>query len=754
MRPVRRPTAALLILTALLAGCPTRQLLQAPEDAYRFPAGGASGDLVARANAAAAREDLPAEAGRDAWVLVREARDRGDLATVDRMIGRLERIQPESGWLPPAVWLRLQMQRESEGALRFLLRADEALARFPSATGFTGAVRELVPPALAACGQSDLETFLARSPEGPLAADVTLVLAKLQRARGEEEEAARSLRTLVARFPVSPASTEAFTMLRELSRKVPVSAHTVGALLPVTGRYAAYGLSVSQGATLALEELRAQGQEIEFVVRDTMEDPAAALRELEALVRERQVAALFGPLFSATALACAAEANALGVPLVTPAALSSRLTQTGPYVFRGAPTPEQQVAALARYAVESRGVRRFGIIAPDSAYGRGLSAAFTAGLIAAGGTVVAESRFPPGAADFDEAVVAVGGADISGYKERDEEFRRSAQAELETFLGRFFDAADAALHPGPSVPPAPGATPAETPPPPAAISVRAACLVMTPDPYTGELAQRLRAATLPHKSVMVLSPENATAFSANLRSADVPAEGPLAGTSELALAELLGQSAAARDAGLAVLISVDSAGSTESAETLSCVLAVYDVRSTRQIARHGFRTRRPISPTGNRFGLEALFVPAAGAQVLHLAPQLVYHNLALPIFGSDAWDDEALRKRPQDMGLEARFVASFWPELAMPRAAEFTRRYRERFASDPDALAASAYDALRLLADGIRRADGTREGLRAALAQGPAIEGLTGPLRITPQREAERTPVILQVSRDGIVPVQ
>ena len=338
-------------VTAVLAGCAVRGSLRQPADAYGLPAGALTrSELDAAAWTLEHDPDGP-DAPRSAFLLARAAFEAGRVPELEKRLAWAEQRHPASPWLATLVHLRLLAARDTEGSLRLLQRASAALARFPADTAFASAVRALAGPALEASGQSDLETFLAAAPDAPLAPEVALALGKLLVARGANEDATRVLRKLVASAPESASARNATALLKELSRRTPVNPKVFGALLPATGRYAAFGTSVSQGVALAVEDLAAAGSAFEFVPFDTAEDPERAVQGLDALVRDRQVAGLFGPLFSATALLCAAEANSLGVVLVTPSALTARLTATGPYVFRVALSPEREAATTAEFAV-------------------------------------------------------------------------------------------------------------------------------------------------------------------------------------------------------------------------------------------------------------------------------------------------------------------------------------------------------------------------------------------------------------------
>jgi len=746
---VKRPIAAVVLLAAAgftLSGCPSRPYMREPADAYSAHKVELTERAVASHEEAIRAAPASPEAARSAYILARRAAEAGKTDELDAKLGWFERNQPTSPWLAPALLLRIQASRDTEGSLSFLRRMNDAVTRFPADTGLRDGCLALLPSTLSAATLSDLDTFVSTAAtSGPLMPDSMLTLGKLRKSKGDTEEATRVLRRLTAQFPGAPALNEAFAILKELSRQFPVEPSVIAALVPSSGKFSSYGDSVMNGISLAVEDLKSGGHQFEFVVADTGGDPEQAVAAMDKMFKERKAIAVFGPLFSATALACAAEANLLGIVMLTPSALASRLTQTGPYVFRASLSPEQQARTMARFAVEKRGFRRFGILAPDGAYGRSLSAAFASEVVALGATVLADSRFPPESADFTEAIVTLGGADVAGTNEMGEEFRRAAQGELEAFLRDFFQAAAA------GAPPAPSSTTGEAVAP---VVSRIACLLLSSDPFTAEMGSRLRAAALPNKTISVLTPESATGYSGRLPSADVTSNGPLSGNEEVALSDLLGQQAAVRNAPLAVLISVASLGDNGRYDTLDCNMAMYETSSARRLATHRFQARRALPPKGNRFELEAVYLPAPGSQVIKIIPQLVYHEMKLPMLGSDSWDEDELTRRPEAVGTDAWFTTGFWPAHDRPATRQFVTRYQERFAAPPDMLAANAYDGARLLMEAILRSDGTREGLRETITNFGPFNGAAGEFRMGTSREPEKEAFVLKIEGGSIVAVQ
>jgi ABC-type branched-subunit amino acid transport system substrate-binding protein len=729
-----------------LAGCATQTRLRQPADAYTIKPGFITREMLAESAEYMKETPQSADAARGAFILVRYASDTNQVADMDTNLQWLEKNQPSSPWMAPAVMRRIQVAMTDEGSLPLLNRINNAMLRFPNDPDLASGCQALIPKALSAAPRSDLETFVASAPAGsPVLPGAMLTLGKLRQAKGENEDATRVLRRLTGEFPEAPQTKEAFAILRELSKEFPVESRNIGAILPVTGRYSAYGTSVMNGIQMAVEDLESSGNKFNFMVEDVSESPEDAVSALDRMFKEKRAIALFGPLFSATALAAAAEANSLGLVMMTPSALTSRLTATGPYVFRVSMTPEKQAQAMAKFAVIKRGFRRFGILCPDNAYGRNMAAAFTNEVLSLGATVLAESRYQPQTADFSEAIVGLGGADITGTNEMEEEFKREYQGELEVFLQAFFKAAAGTSY----IPLAVTATGDLSAPPP---ETRAACLVMTPDPFSNELSVRLHAAALAHKKINILSPESATSFSSRLKWAEVESSGPLSGPAELALGELLGQQATLRNAPLAVLISVQLKGDNTRYENLECSLAMYDSNTSKLLATHRFTAKRALPAKGNRQGIEAIYLPAPGSHVVKICPQLVYHEMKLPLLGSDSWDEVELTRKPEAIGGEAYFTVGFWADLDRPATRRFVQRYQDRYAAPPDTLAAHAYDGARILMEAVLRSDGSREGLREQLSAFGPFDGASGEFRMGSNREPEKEAVILMIGKENIAP--
>ncbi len=138
----------------------------------------------------------------------------------------------------------------------------------------------------------------------------------------------------------------------------------------------------------------------------------------------------------------------------------------------------------------------------------------------------------------------------------------------------------------------------------------------------------------------------------------------------------------------------------------------------------------------------------------------IYYNAMIPVarqakaagvpgnmfVGSDGWHADALVNDAGDEVNGAYFTNHFAPDMPAPNAQAFVKAYRERFQHDPSALAATGYDAAKLLADAIGRAKGdTPDAIRQAIQETKGFQGATGSITINAERNAEKPMVIVQI---------
>lgn len=237
-----------------------------------------------------------------------------------------------------------------------------------------------------------------------------------------------TLRSLLSVAPDSPYAPEAKTLLERLAKRTKVRGKAVGAVLPMSGKYKAFGETTMRGLQLALK-----GSDIELIVKDTQGDPTTTAKLVEQLAFEDGVIAIIGPLLSDDAKRAALVAEELQVPLISLSRVEE-LTTIGPHIFRTMVTNSQQAEALADYAMGTLGYKTFAILHPNTAFGQELSAEFWDAIEKRGGQVRGVESYNHDQKTFTEEAKKLAGRyyleDRADYYEKLREIRESTNDEF------------------------------------------------------------------------------------------------------------------------------------------------------------------------------------------------------------------------------------------------------------------------------------------------------------------------------------
>jgi branched-chain amino acid transport system substrate-binding protein len=178
----------------------------------------------------------------------------------------------------------------------------------------------------------------------------------------------------------------------------------IGVAGPMSGPYSSYGASQRAGAEIAVAELNAaggvNGAEVAVALADDRGEQDVALQVAQRFSADPQIMVVDGHVFSGTAIAAGAVYSGFRLPMISPSATDPALSYLGPYVWRVCLTDEVQGRALAEYSVSTIGKRRIAVLSVDTAYGTGLTAAFTSAVQAAGGVVAGRQTYAADASDF------------------------------------------------------------------------------------------------------------------------------------------------------------------------------------------------------------------------------------------------------------------------------------------------------------------------------------------------------------------
>ncbi len=179
-----------------------------------------------------------------------------------------------------------------------------------------------------------------------------------------------------------------------------VDMKNIGLLVPLSGRTRLVGETVLKGVKLAANELK-----LTVTIRDSGGDPDRTVDGVTELVEKEKVAAIIGPLDARAALAAAAKAEELGVPLLA-LTVNEKVSDLGENIFRPFAGSRLELQALIERAKREE-CKRFGILYPDNGYGKTVRSIFAEELQRQGLALAFEEAYPADAKSFSKQAKAL-----------------------------------------------------------------------------------------------------------------------------------------------------------------------------------------------------------------------------------------------------------------------------------------------------------------------------------------------------------
>ncbi len=182
----------------------------------------------------------------------------------------------------------------------------------------------------------------------------------------------------------------------------------IGFVNSITGPEAPIGENLSNGVTLALEDLKKQGIEVELVKEDDTGKPQISMSAMEKLATRDKVIGVVGPYSSACANAIAKVAEKYQVPLLVPVASKDEISmQNLKWLFRLSATTTDYADILINMATKLGKQHTMAIINENTDFGT--SAAQAARKVAAkkGIKVVFQESYSKGSPDYRSTLTKI-----------------------------------------------------------------------------------------------------------------------------------------------------------------------------------------------------------------------------------------------------------------------------------------------------------------------------------------------------------
>jgi len=152
---------------------------------------------------------------------------------------------------------------------------------------------------------------------------------------------------------------------------------------------------------------------------------------------------------------------------------------------------------------------------------------------------------------------------------------------------------------------------------------------------------------------------------------------------------------------------------------------------------------------------QVIFIPGYYNDVGLIAKQARDKGITVPLLGGDGWDSTQLYAIGGSALNGCFFSNHYSPYDTDPKVQKFVNDYKARYNTLPDALAATAYDAAKIMFDAIKRSpslDGP--AIRDALAATKDFPGVTGTVTFNENRDAVKPIVMIEIKPGGMYAVR
>ncbi|MFN2532000.1 MAG: ABC transporter substrate-binding protein [Pyrinomonadaceae bacterium] len=150
---------------------------------------------------------------------------------------------------------------------------------------------------------------------------------------------------------------------------------------------------------------------------------------------------------------------------------------------------------------------------------------------------------------------------------------------------------------------------------------------------------------------------------------------------------------------------------------------------------------------------DVIYIPGYYGDVALIARQARQFGLHQPLLGGDGWDAPELWQLGGEALNDSYISTHYSAEDPSPAIQSFVREYKQRYGNlTPDAHAALAYDAMRVLANAIEQANSTAgDKIREELAQTKNFQGVTGLISMDGERNAVKPAVVLKLENGRFI---
>ena len=265
-------------------------------------------------------------------------------------------------------------------------------------------------------GEKDLLKIINHYPGG-FPSDIAMIkLLAIYESFHDDFRQKKILNRFIKEFPEHEFIERVLALKTELEEAFRGKEFYVGALLPLSGPLGAYATSILNGLQLAFSSDPVEGDpNIGLYVIDTQGKSQKIHEGFREIIENVYPLAMVGPLLSKEVQEIIFKAERYRIPIITPTATRSQLTQMSPFLFRNALTNPRQTSELAEYALSELRLKNFVILYPKGQYGTDLARLFAREILERGGELIFMESYNPDENDHKQILRKLKAADLKRY---------------------------------------------------------------------------------------------------------------------------------------------------------------------------------------------------------------------------------------------------------------------------------------------------------------------------------------------------
>lgn len=549
----------------------------------------------------------------------------------------------------------------------------------------------------------------------------------------------------------------------------PLKANKIGVIIPLTGKSMDIGSLVKNGFDIAMDDYNATnktGMTLNLIYID--EESADLKAEVISAIETQGVIAFMGPLYSKTVKTLIPIMDKYNTVLFSSTAGQPDLTGKSSYFFRNCGTAKGQAYSTAKYIMENTSFRNIATLYSDNAYGKILNDSFVEKIKSHGGNLVKQVVYDPKVNDFQEQMVLLGGINTILLKEKHATEKMKLDEQMESagkkMLAKVYDYMNI-------IPPNDNAIPKPTPDP--KIKTINICLVHL-SPHGENVRRLLIDEDMTNKLSYTLAKSSASEVikqksvddamvSMGVDAEDLDRETALniaskQGADVLIWGKIVEEKSNTIYANFMPDVVTDATGNTSIVYNFteddylkfSITLQTISVKDEALLDELTLDYRKIKEPKKNPITIDALYIPATDRKMVLIKDQLKFYDFDLPVFGSSAMSSGYIDNFKENVeGII--YPLEFYPDDIELAVSDFVKKYKDKYANTPEVIAATSYDALKIVGSILNRQITSRENFRNAMASIKNYPGATGMFSFDSNGDSVKEYYMMQAGKENQV---